>query len=146
MFSNLLSNIKIRTVSAYATGIATTALNTDIVDMTGFDGVVFLLNRGASHATGRSLKAQHMDTSTGGGAQDLAGSAVTSKNKESIVGIDIYRPQKRYVRAVVDTGPAMQKGSIIAIQYSGRDRPTAVSDADKGITQVILNSPSSGSA
>lgn len=124
---NLLSNIKItRVLNAVAAG--TTDQNGTALDMSGFDGVVFIAAFGALTATQvTQIKAQQ-DTDSGmGTAQDLAGTLVgpladTDGNK--LLVLDVYRPRERYVRCVVDRGTANAViDGVVAIQYCGRKMP-----------------------
>lgn len=124
---NLLKDIKItRVMNAVAAG--TTDQNSDEIDMQGYDGVVFIAAFGALTATQvTSIKAQQ-DTVTGmAGAQDLKDTKVgplADGDGNKCLVLDVYRPQERFVRCVVDRGTANAViDGVIAIQYKGKKLP-----------------------
>lgn len=126
--ANLLDEIKItRVLNAVAAG--TTDQNSSEVDMQGWDGVLFVALFGTLTATQvTQIKAQQ-DTVTGmAGAQDLAGTLVgplADGDSNKALVLDVYRPQERFVRCVVDRGTANAViDGVIAIQYKGRLQPT----------------------
>lgn len=139
-----------RVMNAVAAG--TTAQNSSVVDMTGWDGVKFILLIGTLSATQvTSLKAQQDVVVGFGGAADLAGTltgpfADADGNKCLI--LDVYRPREPFVRCVVNraTANAVIDG-VIAIQYG----PTAQSstpahDSTTVKTSKSLVSPAEGTA
>lgn len=124
----LLNEIKItRVMNAVAAG--TTDQNSSEVDMQGWDGVMFIAAFGALTATQvTQIKAQQ-DVVTGmAGAADLAGTLVgplADGDGNKCLVLDVYRPQERFVRCVVDRGTANAViDGVIAIQYRGRLQPT----------------------
>lgn len=124
---NLLKDIKItRVMNAVAAG--TTDQNSSEVDMQGWDGVMFIAAFGALTATQvTQIKAQQ-DTATGmAGAADLAGTLVgplADGDGNKCLVLDVFRPQERFVRCVVDRGTANAViDGVIAIQYRGRKAP-----------------------
>lgn len=145
---NLSKNIKItRVMNAVAAG--TSDQNSSVVDMSGFDGVLFIALFGtltASQVT--SIKAQQGAASNLSDAADLAGSAVgpladTDGNK--ILALDVHKPEERYVRCVVDRGTANAViDGIIAIQYCGRKAPLSQDSSVASIETLI--SPIEGTA
>lgn len=123
---NLAHNVSIsRSLNAVAAG--TSVQNGTAVDMQGWDGVVFILAVGTLTATAvTALKGQQGNASDGSDGADLLGTSVpladTASNKLAV--LDIYRPQKRYVRPVVSRGTANAViDSVIAIRYRGRKAP-----------------------
>lgn len=109
-----------------STGAATggTAVNSAAVDMQGWDGVVFVGRLATSNAGNHMNAAQA--TATGATFNDLESTAITD---ETHMRLDIYRPQKRYVRAEFDrSGTNTAVGDVWAIQYNGRDLPVSTSD------------------
>lgn len=145
---NIGKNIKVtRVLNAVAAG--TTDQNSAAVDMSGFDGVVFIGAVGTLTATAvTGLKAQQ-DTDSGmGTAADLEGSlaSIPDSGSNGVAIVDIYRPKERYVRAVFDRGTANAVlDGIIAIQYKGKKAPTT-QDATTVIAAKYLNSPAEGTA
>lgn len=124
---NMLKCCKItRVMNAVAAG--TTDQNSTEVDMQGWDGVLFIAAFGALTATQvTQIKAQQ-DAVTGmGSAADLAGTLVgplADGDGNKCLALDVYRPQERFVRCVVDRGTANAViDGVIAIQYKGRKAP-----------------------
>lgn len=146
---NLSKGIKItRALNAVAAG--TTSQNGSILDMSGFDGVMFVAALGTLTATQvTSLKAQQGALVGGGDMADLAGSAVgplADADSNKCLVLDVYRPQKRYVRPVVVRGTANAViDGVIAIQYSARVKPT-IHDAATIAASELHVSPEEGSA
>jgi len=115
---NLLKNSKITKVKAYQAG-ATSAVDSDEVDMSGWDGVLFLASIGTP-ATNNSMKAQQ-DTATGmSTAADLEGTSVASTSAKTDLALDIYRPRERFVRVEITRTTSTTVEAIWAIQYRGR--------------------------
>lgn len=145
---NLSKHVKItRVMNAVAAG--TTDQNGTVLDMQGFDGVMFIAAFGTLTATQvTSIKAQQGTLSDGSDMADLAGSAVgpladTDGNKCLV--LDVYRPQERYVRCVVDRGTANAViDGVDAIQYDTRYKPTT-HDATVAFAEAHI-SPDEGTA
>lgn len=123
----LTDNVKITKLADH-TPAGTTDVESASVDMAedgGYDGVVFVTSFGTA-AANNSLKAQQSsDDGSADDFGDLEGTGVvtgTSPSYEDTV-LDIFRPTKRYVRAVavVDTSSTVE--SIWAIRYRSRDLP-----------------------
>jgi hypothetical protein len=142
----LLKSAKISvSLGAQADGQATVQGAT--LDMQGFDGVLFLAKFDDVDDTSViTLKAQEGGQSdmsdaaelTDGNATFTAGAADAD---DKLLGLDVYRPLKRYIRAesVIGTANATL-AAIIAIQYKGRIEPVTQS-ADL-INSLSLISPS----
>ena len=144
----LLESIKVkRVMNAVAAG--TTDQNSTEVDMQGWDGVLFIATFGALTATQvTQIKAQQ-DVVTGmAGAADLAGTLVgplADGDGNKCLALDIYRPQERFVRCVVDRGTANAViDGVLAIQYKGRLTPT-IQDATVAFAEK-WSSPAEGTA
>src|SRR5512147_776222 len=126
---NLSKALKVaRILNAVAAG--TTDQNGSVVDMSGFEGVQFIALFGALTATQvTSLKVQQGDLADGSDMADLAGSlhtALDDADGNKCLVTDLFRPQKRYVRAVVDRGTANAViDGVVALQYSPRSEPVA---------------------
>lgn len=125
--TNLLKDVKItRVMNAVAAG--TTDQNSSILDMQGFEGVMFIASFGTLTATQvTSIKAQQDTDSAGGTMADLAGTAVgplADADSNKMLVLDVYRPEERYVRCVVDRGTANAViDGIVAIQYNCHKAP-----------------------
>jgi len=125
----LNKGIKItRALNAVAAG--TTDQNGSILDMQGFDGVMFIALFGTLTATQvTSLKAQQDTDVAGGTMADLLGTntgPLADADSNKCLVLDVYKPRERYVRCVVDRGTANAViDGVIAIQYKASKRPTA---------------------
>lgn len=109
----------------------TTAVDSNILDMAGFDGVMFvaLLGTVTSGSVLTLVTQQNTANSTSGMATITGASAgVTDTAGEKSNGaliVDVYRPLQRYVRAELTrtTANAVVDG-ILAIQYAAGHKPT----------------------
>lgn len=142
---HLLEEVKVTKLND-ATAAGVTAINSGIVDMSGFDGVVFMTSSGTILATGTAtIKAQQGAQSNLSDAADLAGTsqafADTDDNKS--VAIDLKRPNERYLRCVIARATANSDwGPIWALQYRTRKLPVT-----QGLDKHELHiSPAEGAA
>lgn len=128
---NLSKDIKITVVEA-AAAAAQTELVTDVLDMTGYEGVMFLALTGDVTATsvltltvkGNSANSVTTPTPVTQKATDaFTAGAATADSK--VLLVDVYKPALRYVFAsLTRTTADAIVGGIIAIQYSARSKPT----------------------
>lgn len=118
----LSNEVKIRKV-AVAAGSAGTEVISSVVDMAGYEGVMFFTTIATANA-GNFLKAQQ-DAAVGmGGAADILGSKVVAAANASVVWLDIYKPTERYVTAnIIRAGANTATGDMYAIQYEGKVKP-----------------------
>ena len=96
-----------RIMNGVAAGQA--ANNSDVLDTRGFDSVTIVALIGAVTATGTvTMKIQQGTESGGGDMADLEGTSValTASDDDKMLAVEIYRPQERYLRAVVTTATA----------------------------------------
>lgn len=123
----LSKHVKLQRVeNAVAAG--TTAVETDVVDVAEFEGVLFVIAMGAITAGAvTSAKAQQGAASDLSDAADLEGTSVTIADDadNKLVYVDVKNPRERYVRCVVSraTQNAVIDG-ITAILYGPRVVPT----------------------
>lgn len=145
MGHQISKNCKIVLAKAAQTA-ATSAVNSDIIDMQGFEGVIFLTRFGTA-AADNSVKIQSGANSSLTDAADLEDTSVVSGADPSneAVYVDVYKPQERYVRLVASRGTSSTLGEIWAIKYGARKLPQthAVSGTLTGETHV---SPDEGTA
>lgn len=131
MLKNLLKDCKISRVEN-AAAAAQTELQTDVLDMSGFDAVCFIALLGdvttgsvltltAKQNTANSVSSPTPTDVTDGDATFTAG-ASDADNK--LLVVDVIRPAERYVFASLTrtTANAVVDG-IIAIQYRTKDFP-----------------------
>jgi len=125
---NLLANVAIdRILGDTAAGQAATS--TDILDMEGYEGVLFIAKLGdVTNASVVTLQA-YQDTDAAGGTMAALSGTVTytaaaADVDDDLLILDVYRPQKRYVKAVLTSGTAdAVKNGVIAIRYGARKGP-----------------------
>lgn len=139
---NLSTRIKVQQVINATTGAAgTTDIEGAPVDTANWDGVMFLCVMGAIVTNAvTSIKAQQGEAVDSVSAPtditdaaDLAGTAQTIADDDDnqVFIIDLYRPQERWVRPVVDRGTQNATvQSCLAILYHGRKAPTALAVAN----------------
>jgi hypothetical protein len=131
--TNLIHDSKFIRVASSATA-GTSTVTTDVVDMKGFDGCVFLALLGDIVDTSElTLTVQHGDEADG---SDMADTTVTATYTadatdadDDVLAVEIFRPIKRYVRATLDRGIANATvGGVVAIQTDAKNRPTTHDD------------------
>lgn len=145
---NLAKNVKVtRVMNAQSAG--TTDVNGSVVDMEGFEGVCFLVFFGTIDANAvTSIKAQQGAESDLSDAADLEGTkvSVADDDDNKVAILDIYKPQERYVRVVVDRGTANAViDGAVAIQYGARELPTT-HDSSTVLDCEVHASPDEGTA
>lgn len=141
---SLLKNVKITRVASAAVAAQTDVTGT-ILDMAGFEGVMFVALTGdVTDTSALALKAEQNTLNQAGGMVELKGSAsftagATSADNKALV-LDVHKPRKRYVRALLKRGTANAAiDGIIAIQYMPWSAPTA-HDASV-IASLLINDP-----
>lgn len=127
---NLAHNVSVsRAMDSQAAGTST-PLNGATIDMQGWDGILFVAIFGAIVAGAlTAFKVQQGQASNMSDAADLLGSGITiADDQDNKVAVsDIYRPQERYVRAVVTRSTQNATvDAVIAIRYRGRKAPSAL--------------------
>lgn len=127
MFHNLSKACKITRVNN-AAAAAQTEIDSSIIDMAGFDGVLFLfLFNTIVDGSVVTCKAQQNTANSTSGMADITGASsgfTSASNSNTVLWVDVYRPSQEFVRAVVlrTTQNATLDG-IIAIQYNGTKLP-----------------------
>ena len=124
MFPGLLSeNVKIVKVQDHTTA-GTSAVNSDAVDMQGYEGVMFVTSCGTA-AIDNTINAAQSDDSAGSPDDftDLEGSKVVPGASDEDLFLDVFKPKKRYVRAEIARGTSTTLETIWAILYSPRRLP-----------------------
>lgn len=142
---NLSANVKVdQVLGYYAAG--TTKRTSDILDMSGFEGVLFIAELGTliENGTLDVFVEQNTANQTSGMARVATTTVhtVTAANAalaKSCILVDIYQPQERYLQCNIT--PATQNAVILgitAIRYSGKVKPDASATA---IKSTFLQSP-----
>ena len=144
---NLGKNTKVTPGAAYADGTAD--VNGATLDMSGYDGVLMILTAAAIAGSAvTTFKAQQGAESNLSDAADLEGTgiSVADDDDDQLFIIDLYRPQERYVRAVIDKDAANTvAASILYIQYNASRAPVTQNVTDE-VTYELHVSPDEGTA
>lgn len=128
---NLLKECKITVVEATAAA-AQTELVTDVLDMSGYEGVMFIAMTGdvttSSVLTltikGNSANSVSSPTPVTQKASD-AFTAGASDADSKVIVVDLYKPTLRYIfGSLTRTAANAVVGGIIAIQYGAHNKPT----------------------
>lgn len=142
---NLLKNVDL----SYSKALVAAANNTDdnsaILDMAGFDGVMFIAPITDSVATGvATLTVEQSLTNADGGMAAITGAAATKTctvNDDingTLLIVDVYKPTKRYVQGVRTSATAnIAFGDMIAIRYHGKKAPRVQGATVSASTQVV---------
>lgn len=148
-FHNILRQVDVRrAMNAQAAGA--TNVNGTVIDMTGYDTIVFVGLFGALTATQvTGLKVQEGDAADGSDMADLAGSAVgpmADADGNKLLAEEVYRPRKRYVRCVVTrkTANAVVDG-VVALLAGGEATPPAQHSTLSLPVQIVAD-PAEGTA
>jgi hypothetical protein len=126
-----LTEIQVDQVLGYFAA-GTTKRTSTIVDMQGYEGVIFVVGLGTIIEAGTLDAYVEQNTiNSASGMARLAGQVlhtVTAANAlltQSSISIDVYRPQERYLQCNIT--PAVQNAVVLgisAIRYGGRKQPT----------------------
>jgi hypothetical protein len=147
---NLLKNCKIMEVGAPVANAANTDSNSDIIDMSGWEGVCFVCALTDSAATGvATLKVEQNTANSDSGMAALSGAtaAATCASgddlNDKLLIVDVYKPRERYVQAVRTSSVAnIAFGNVIAILYQGKKAPVT---ADTSVlASALVVSPAEG--
>ena len=140
---NLLNSVEFVKVENAAVA-GTSTLTSDAIDMAGWDGVVFLADLGdVTSGSVLGLTAEHSDNDSTG-FDDLEGplafTAGASDADNKMLILEVTRPEKRYVRAVLTRGSANAVvSSIIAMKYRSLHAP--VTQGSTVLDSAILANP-----
>jgi hypothetical protein len=141
---NLLKNVNV----SYGKALVAAANNTDdnsaILDMSGYDGVMFIAPIYDSVSGGvatLTVEANTANSDSGMAAVTGAAATVTSGANDDLNGgcliVDVYKPQKRYVQAVrTSSTQNIAFDALIAIRYHGKKRPVTQGATVLASTQV----------
>ena len=145
---NLGKELKFTQVKT-AVAAGTTDINSDIIDMANWDGVLFITSFGTITAGAVTSVLIQQDTDSAGGTMTAllgSGQAVADTDDDKCVIHDLYKPLERYVRATVDRGTQNAViNSIVAVQYRGSKTP-ATNDSATVVALKTLVSPAEGAA
>ncbi len=140
----MLSNdVKLSVLSSpHATGQYTQ--NGSPLDMSGFEGVIFIVMITASLNTGTfTLQANQNTVSSTSGMAALTGSASATASADAALNdtalmLDVYKPLERYLIPQVVTAVANGAiGEIMAIQYGPRTKAAIQSAGVAALAQIL---------
>lgn len=144
MIPTMLQNVAIdRVLIDTAAGQAATAGS--ILDMAGYEGVLFIAKLGdVTDTSVVTLQAQHNDANSTSGMATLAGSATftagATSADDNLLVLEVYRPTKRYIRPLLTSATANAvKNGIIAVRYGPRCKP--VTQGATVLASAILIEP-----
>lgn len=149
-FHNLLRNVAVVQRATQVTG-STAASNLPGIDMLGYTGISWIVLPAGTPTTGFSFKAQECSSSgfsTGSDVADLTGTDVPFSTAivDGFAGIDIFRPAKRWVRAVlVKTSTADLIDGAIGIVYNALEAAVTHSTAKNYGVEYFVT-PATGTA
>ncbi len=134
--------------STFAVAAGAADINSDIVDMAGYEGIRFIIGFGAI-TTGAvtSTKVQQNSANSGTGMADLAGTAVTVADDDDnqIVVTEVYRPRERYVRLTTLRATQNSVIDFLIAELYGPSKEGVASDATVVATEIHA-SPAEGTA
>jgi hypothetical protein len=148
---NLFKNVKVTQALGFTSVATTTDIYSTGIDMEGFQGVAFIASIiGTPTSAGFLLKAEECVSSAFSTALtgEIGGSAVnvTTAIADGFLILDVYRPTKRYVRAIMDRVTTDDEiGGILAFQYKASHSPVTHATGDLYAAEY-LNGTSSGTA
>ena len=145
---SLLKNALIDYAGVAVGAAPNTDPNTSILDMSGWDGVVFLTTVTDCVSGGvATLKVEASDTNADGGMSAVTGAtaAATSGANDDLNGqlliVDVFRPQKRYVQGVRTSATQnIAFGECIAIRYRGSKAPVTQSSTTVAASTFAVGS------
>lgn len=134
--------------SGFTVAAGATAVNSDIVDTAGADGVRFITGWGAivSGAV-TSQKVQQNDVNSGTGMADLAGTniAVADTDDNKVAVTDIIRPLERFLRVAYSRATQNATIDFLLVElYYNRSEP--VTQDSSVATLETFQSPAEGTA
>lgn len=129
----LTENYDIREVGAPISAANNTDSNSDRIDMSGYEGIAFIVPVTDSVATAVAhlkIEENTIDSDSGmtliTGADATVTCVVTDDLNNKLLVTEVFRPLKRYVQAVRTSGTDnIAFGNVIAILYKKRVLPPA---------------------
>ena len=115
-------------ITPTAGAAGSTDVNGATLDMLGYDSALMICTTGAITSGAVSgIRAQQGDQSDASDMSDLLGSAqvIADTDDEDLFVIALIKPQKRYVRLVVDRATQNLVCSATYIQFSPRKAPVS---------------------
>ncbi len=127
MFKSIFYDVKVLPVGidGAADGEAITSA---LVDTAGYDGIAFVAYAEKGEELEFTIKARQGTKSDGSDLADLKGTSTkfaTAETTDGVAVLDIGRPKKRYVGAVLTVPDATTAKAVamVALLYNGREFP-----------------------
>lgn len=139
-----LANDTLLTQSAATQTAAASNVNGAVVDMAGWDGVLFFVKYSTA-AADNTIKCQQGTDGSVSDAADLADSEVAVGASDELVWLQITHPQERYLRPVYERGTSTVLEWAGAIQFKGSTLPGDNTVAGT-IAGLALDFPAEGTA
>ncbi len=143
MNNELIDNVVIAEVLAPVAAASSTDSNSDILDMSGFEGVIFIVPITDSAATGvATLNVQENTANSDSGMTTVDSATKTCTANDDINNtlliVAIHKPLERYIQGNVTSATAnIAFGNMIAIKYGAKKLPitddSSVSDVDQSV-------------
>ena len=142
---SLLDNARVTKVKATQSSAGTT-VDSDSVDMQGYEGVLFLTSIGTANSGNFITVQQSSDDGSSDAFTNLENTKVSSDGTSTDLLAEVYQPQERYVRCHVDrSGANTTVEAIWAIQFNTRKAP--IDNASPADTEAETHlSPAEGTA
>ena len=118
----LSENVKVSQIEE-GQSAGTSPITSDAVDMAGFEGVLLIGSYGVANSGNYAKVQQSDDDGVSDGYSDLENTKTTPTVSGNTFMIDIYRPQKRYLKVVETIGSSSAVGPMLAIQYGPKVLP-----------------------
>ncbi len=135
----LIDQVNLVTFTAGTTGA--TGTTTPILDMDGYEGVLFL---GYQEATNTSNQLVARGGSATASLTEYTGpSGGEASGTQGSLYLDVYRPKHRYVEGYLHTSGAVGNTVITALRYGARTMPTTQASGWNG---RALATPNTGTA
>lgn len=131
-------------IDMYTASGATTPLETTVLDMNGFESVIFLGLSSVTNTGNQLAVLNGTASTTGAGNFSEVFSPVGASAVTSGIYADVYRPTKRFIQGNWEaSGASAPARALVAIRYGARSVPTT---QPAGTTGVRMYSPGSGTA
>jgi len=118
--------------------------DSDSVDMSGYDGVLFIGSVGTITGSGTVAMAveQSADDSSFAALTGASAQADAAADSDKLLMVDVFRPTDRYVRTALTraTANSVYNGTI-ALRYKAKSKPTAQTAASLAAALVQVMTP-----
>ena len=146
-YKNLSNEVEIRKIANPDINDAASGdVTSSVVDVEGFDGVLFLSFVTAGNVgTYMDVEGDDTDGEQGDrldGARALSRPDGTNVRDNIALAVDVYQPKQKYLRAKVTCGDDTAVGPVYAIKYKLRDKAANnYVNANGGIHTKFIASP-----